>query len=194
MRLGLLACSSMLAIAFLSLPAHAQEATNYQYDAQGRLIGSATGGGPNNGVTRATCFDAMGNRVRYFSGTGGLPACAIPTPIPTIAPTPTPTPTPTNSPPVAVADNKSLICFSSTTLNVLSNDYDPDGNVPLSLVSVSAGAYVINSTTVQIDSEWPGNLVFSYVVADSLGATATGTVSVTVTGTQKVCEIRSGEF
>lgn len=83
----------------------------------------------------------------------------------------------------------------STTLDVLANDYDPDGNVPLSLVSVSGpGISIVNSTTVQIDSGWPGNLIFSYVVADSLGATATGTVTVTVTGTQKVCEIRSGEL
>ena len=47
MRFDLLARASLLAIAFSTLPAHAQEATNYQYDAQGRLTGSATGGGPN---------------------------------------------------------------------------------------------------------------------------------------------------
>ncbi|WP_137865042.1 hypothetical protein, partial [Sphingomonas sp. 3F27E9-B] len=87
MRFDLLARASLLAIAFSTLPAHAQEATNYQYDAQGRLTGSATGGGPNTGVVMATCFDAAGNRVHYAKGTGAIPACATPTPIPTVSPT-----------------------------------------------------------------------------------------------------------
>jgi len=194
MHFRLLACTSTFAIGFASIPASAQETTTYQYDSQGRLAGSSISGGPNAGIVTATCFDPAGNRVRYTTGGGTPPGCSGSTPAPSPAPTPTPTPTPGNSPPVAIADSKSLICFSDTTLNVLANDYDPDGNTPLSLVSVSASnVSILSATTVQIVADWPGNFSFSYVVADALGATATGTVSVTVTGTQKVCELRSGE-
>ena len=73
---------------------------------------------------------------------------------------------------------------------MLANDYDPDGNTPLSLVSASSGSLwvsVVSATSVQISSSSPGTFSLSYVVKDSLGATDTGNVVVTVTGNPNVC-------
>lgn len=199
MRLRFLACTSALAIGAASSPAYAQETTTYQYDQLGRLVRSSVIGGPSNAITTATCFDPAGNRVQYFVGTGTAPACAAvtptpgpaptPSPTPTPTPAPTPTPTPTNSPPVAVGDSTSFICSQTKTLNILANDYDPDGNTPLSLVSVSGSLWVniANSTSILMSSSSPGSFYVSYVVQDALGATATGSVNVTVTGKSGFC-------
>lgn len=92
-----------------------------------------------------------------------------------------------NQPPVANPDNAgSIPKCGSTSINVITNDTDPDGNLPLTLISVSSGAAltvsVVNSTTVSIESNGlSGTKTFTYVVSDSLGATATGTVTVNVT-------------
>jgi hypothetical protein len=93
-----------------------------------------------------------------------------------------------NQPPVANPDDGgTILTCASTTVNVVANDTDPDGNLPLSLVSatnVSGGisVSVVNSTTVQVQSltQTTGVKSFSYVVQDSLGATANGTGTVTV--------------
>jgi YD repeat-containing protein len=179
--------SAVGALVVTSSHARAQEATSYSYDALGRLVSTSTSGGPNSGVVMGTCFDAAGNRAQYVVGAAGAP-CTTPTP----SPTPTPTPTPTNTPPVAVADSTSFHCASYKTLNVLANDYDPDGNTPLSLVGVTASnpsmwVDIANSTSIQMAASLPGSYTVNYTVSDSLGATAVGSVSVTVTGNSNVC-------
>ena len=73
--------------------------------------------------------------------------------------------------------------------NVIANDTDPDGNTPLSLVSVSYGgmrgtASVESGTNIYFESNGVSGLAsVSYTVQDSLGATSTGTFNVTVTTT-----------
>jgi YD repeat-containing protein len=58
------------------------EATNYSYDAHGRLMGSTTAGGPNNTRTTGTCFDRAGNRMRYDVNTSASATCPTPSPTP----------------------------------------------------------------------------------------------------------------
>jgi YD repeat-containing protein len=93
-----------------------------------------------------------------------------------------------NQPPIANPDTGGqILTCGNIDINVISNDTDPDNNLPLSLVSasaVSAGIIVtkVNTTTVNVESggENTGTKTFDYVVQDSLGATATGTGTVTV--------------
>lgn len=91
-----------------------------------------------------------------------------------------------NQPPVANFDDAgSVSCGSSKTVNVVANDTDPDGNYPLSLVSASGSSgifvEVVSSTSLEITGLTSGGQSFSYVVQDSLGATANGSGVITVT-------------
>jgi hypothetical protein len=100
-----------------------------------------------------------------------------------------------NQPPVPGADATSFSCnLGSTTINLVSNDTDPENNVPLALVSIDSmdasgnlSATTISSTTASIAGNVPGSYSLSYIVADSLGATATGYVTVQVTGNSFQC-------
>jgi hypothetical protein len=89
-----------------------------------------------------------------------------------------------NSAPVAVADSFTLAEDSSVLLDVLANDSDPEGNA-LSLVSVGAplhGTVSIEGDKLRYtpDADWFGSDSFSYVMADSFGATASAVVDLTV--------------
>jgi hypothetical protein len=71
-------------------------------------------------------------------------------------------------------------------VNVTANDTDPEGNYPLTVTGASGGAAlvvtVISPSTLWIDSVGASGLKsFSYTVQDSLGATSTGTGTITVT-------------
>ncbi len=183
-RKTLLLSSCGAAVLLTSAIASAAETVSFGYDALGRLTGSTISGGPNNTINTAICFDAAGNRIRYTVG-ASVTSCGS-------GPTPTPTPTPSNTPPVAVNDSTSGPCNSAITYNVVANDYDPDGHTPLSLVSASGNtnvdAQVVSSTSIQFIGSVPGNTsTVSYVVQDSLGATATGSVTYQTTGTQSTC-------
>jgi Bacterial Ig domain len=76
---------------------------------------------------------------------------------------------------------------------VVANDTDPEGNYPLSLVSVTysglrGDAYVVSSTSVEFDSNGTsGTAAITYTVSDSLGATSNGTFTVTISSTG-VCQ------
>lgn len=90
-------------------------------------------------------------------------------------------------PPVAVNDTGTVHQCDSGIFNVLTNDYDPDGNTPLSLVSVSYdnvyGAASIYQNQIQFDSlGGKGTAVVYYTMQDSLGATASATLTITITG------------
>jgi hypothetical protein len=77
-------------------------------------------------------------------------------------------------------------CQFQSLFYVLDNDYDPDGNTPLSLVSISysGGLGTAFDSDPRIifrpNSSGTGTAVITYTVQDSLGATATGTFNLNV--------------
>ncbi len=76
------------------------------------------------------------------------------------------------------------VCLTAS-VNVITNDTDPDGDVPLSVISASPSTlgdvYVVNSTTIGVTAYGtPGTGSVTYTVQDSRGATANGTLSITV--------------
>jgi hypothetical protein len=94
---------------------------------------------------------------------------------------------------VAVQDTTSFNCSLFKTVNVVANDTDPENNIPLHVVSATSndpGSIWVTSTTatsVTLGAAFAGTYFVTYVVSDSLGATASGTLVATVTGT--VCKI-----
>ena len=98
-----------------------------------------------------------------------------------------------NQPPQTVADATLVVGVGlSGTLNVIANDTDPEGNYPLTLVSVTSNTnnqygspYVNSSQEIGFSGGCaPGNDQVTYTVSDSLGATATGLVAVRVNAGQ----------
>jgi hypothetical protein len=91
---------------------------------------------------------------------------------------------PPNAPPVANPDTATVPANTPTLIDVLANDSDPEGGA-LTLVSASTttGTAVVQAGQVLYTSPagFSGGATITYVVADPQGATATGTVSVTVT-------------
>ena len=74
---------------------------------------------------------------------------------------------------------------SVKTVVVTSNDTDPDGDYPLTVISASGSgdvvAYVSSSNSITIESgESSGAKSIVYTISDSKGATASGNVGVTV--------------
>ena len=71
-------------------------------------------------------------------------------------------------------------------MNVIANDSDPEGNVPLAVLSVSNSnpsrgtPRVIDASTVGYDGAAVGSDIVTYTVRDSLGAAATGILNVTI--------------
>lgn len=165
---------------------NATETVTYSYDAQGRLVQSVISGTVNNGQSSSTTFDAANNRTNYAVSLSGV------TP-----PSPPPPPPPSNNPPVTVAD--SLMNVPKCAIrdkDVTFNDSDPEGNVPLVLLSVvnsnpSLGSpSVWSASTVRYEADISGvtgSDTVTYTVRDSLGATATGTLSVTVVNSGANC-------
>lgn len=90
-----------------------------------------------------------------------------------------------NRVPVAVDDSATTDEDMAVTFAVLTNDSDPDGDA-LSVASTSTpanGSVVIEADdqlTYTPDADFNGVDSFTYTVADALGITATGTVTVTV--------------
>lgn len=89
-------------------------------------------------------------------------------------------------PPMTAADPLSVPPCGTGSGNVLANDTDPEGHYPLALVSVTQGnkgvATIVGSTTIQFEAGFAtGGSTLTYTVRDSLGATSTGTLNVTVT-------------
>lgn len=146
------------------------ETVTHQYDELGRLIQTQKTGGPATGTQTTTVYDPAGNRSNYL--TTGVPGQAPP---------------PVNQPPVANADSGGTLARCSLkTVNVTGNDTDPEGNLPLQLVSVTSSQIAVtvaSATSVQFESSnLTGVFSATYTVQDSLGATSTGTVTVTVSG------------
>jgi len=92
-----------------------------------------------------------------------------------------------NQAPVAVSDLVYVRSGRPQNLRLLVNDYDPDGDAPLQAVSVSAPAHgtvaILNSAGVFSYTSvagFVGRDTFSYTLADALGATSIGVVTVWV--------------
>lgn len=168
-----------LAAAGLALApaAQANETITYTYDALGRLVAAQHSGTVNNGRADSLCYDAAGNRALYKSSpAGSMTACAT-----------QPPPGPLNQPPVAVADTMTALRCAVRTANVIANDTDPENDTPLELIGVGPEwdwAYVEDGVVKMTTPNANGYFPITYIVADALGATATGTLHVTVTGTQ----------
>lgn len=177
-------CRSLVVLGLLvvglmpSSSASAAETIYYSYDALGRLRVSTISGGPNNAVGVAACFDAAGNRTRYTVG-AGVTSCG------TAAPPPPPAPS--NNPPIANPDSAgSMAKCAIKIVNVTANDSDPDGDA-LTVTSATASgdmyASVASASTVQIESgQTTGAKSIAYTISDGRGATASSTISVTVSG------------
>jgi VCBS repeat-containing protein len=91
--------------------------------------------------------------------------------------------TPVYDPVIAVNDSTNTLEDTSVTINVLANDYNPDG-LPLTITSTSTtnGTAVISGTNVVFtpSTNFNGIVVFSYTVSDGTNST-TASVTVTVT-------------
>lgn len=94
---------------------------------------------------------------------------------------------PANRPPVAGSDVATTAEDTPVVIDVLANDTDPDAGDTLTVTGVSALANGSASTDGTRVTFTPaanfngGPIVFTYTVADGRGASATGTISVTVT-------------
>lgn len=175
--------ASLAAIIYL-LPAAAlaSETVMHQYDELGRLISSSKSGGLATGSQTTTAYDPAGNRTNQAasgaSGGGGIP----------------PPPPTGNLPPIANANSISVLCNAMVTINVTANDADPEGNVPLTVLSVTlpplsaASATVVSVSNIEIyGASFAETAAATYSVKDSLGATATGNLTITTTGTLSQC-------
>jgi uncharacterized repeat protein (TIGR01451 family) len=90
-----------------------------------------------------------------------------------------------NLPPVAVNDTKTTAEDAATTVSVLSNDSDPDGDA-ISITAKTNGTRGTVSCTTSTCTYTPsananGTDTFTYTISDPDGATATATVTVTIT-------------
>lgn len=93
----------------------------------------------------------------------------------------------TNQSPIAASDNVGTLPGTAVTINVLSNDSDPDGDT-LSIVidnPPSHGTAVVQNRQIVYTpaADFTGIDSFTYIVSDGRGGTATGTVTVNVTPT-----------
>jgi hypothetical protein len=194
-RAAALAATSATSI---STALSAAETTVYTYDSRGQLVSTGTSGTVNNGLTTSLSYDAADNRTNYsVSGAAAPPPPPSPPPPPPPSPPPPPPPSPppppppppSNQPPVANPNTApSIPKCGSTSVNVTANDTDPEGNYPLSVTGVAGGAglalTILSASTIGIESLGPSGLkTFTYTVADSLGASSTGNVTITVTTT-----------
>lgn len=180
---------SVSAIALIaSSVGNATETVTYTYDAQGRLVQSVISGTVNNGQTSSTSFDAANNRTNYSVSIAGTP------PPPAPPPPPSPPPPAPNNPPVSVADAMlSVVCDNNDVRNVLGNDTDPDGDLPLSfaLTGGSGIDFVVREGAQSIRFFAPRNrgatYSVSYVITDARGATTNASLALKVTGTVAQC-------
>ncbi len=146
----------------LSSPAFPAETRTYTYDALGRLMATSSTGTVNNGISNSIAYDPAGNRTSY--AVTGAAASGMANPDLMIA---------TRCVPPSV--------------DVAANDTDPEANYPLTLTAVSQPwATVETSTTVGMTTpDVNGVYQIGYTIADTLGATANGALTVAVAGSQQ---------
>jgi hypothetical protein len=94
-----------------------------------------------------------------------------------------------NNPPTAGTDSITIRACDSRTVNLTSNDTDPEGNYPLTVTSVEdtpVGNIFITSASsvgfIAYDAAYGDEAdIVSYTVEDSLGASAIGHIYISVT-------------
>ena len=183
--------SSALAIAVAATApgfASAAETIAYRYDSRGRLIRVERTGGTNHGINTNYVLDKGDNRATVAVGAGLAPAPTPPTPPPPpSAPPPPPPPPPPapNQPPVTQPDVLGLARCTTGSIAVVANDGDPDGDTPLTLVSISdatLGVATISGNSIAYEAGGTGGAAerLSYVVRDSRGAEAAGILDVNI--------------
>jgi YD repeat-containing protein len=104
-------------------------------------------------------------------------------------------PPPPNQPPVANADPElRVVCGNYGALDVVSNDTDADGDLPLSLDPSLSGsgapfASIASSTMIGFSAPYAQNASYQviYTIRDARGATATGTLALKTTGNSQQC-------
>ena len=89
-----------------------------------------------------------------------------------------------NDSPVAANDSKTTAEDTATTISVLTNDSDPDGDT-LSITAVTQGAhgsvtFTAGSVTYTPNANFNGSDSFTYTISDGNGGSATAMVAVTV--------------
>ncbi|MEM9572724.1 MAG: Ig-like domain-containing protein [Pseudomonadota bacterium] len=130
------------------------DTTTYTYDSLGRLVDVEYDDGSSTGYQ----YDAAGNRTAITSGAGA------------------------NSPPVAVDDGYNLAAGSTHSLNVRSNDTDPDGDTIL-ITSSQQGTITGGGTAILYTAPTSSGFhLFDYTISDGNGGTDTGSVAVYVAG------------
>ncbi|MGE8315375.1 MAG: Ig-like domain-containing protein, partial [Pseudomonas putida] len=108
---------------------------------------------------------------------------------------------PANKPPVAANDSAATTAGKAITLNVLANDTDPDGNVPLTVTGLSQpdsglGSVSTDGTTVTYTPPatvaTPFTASFNYTARDAKGAESVtpATVSIAVSAAAAVDQIQ----
>jgi hypothetical protein len=90
-----------------------------------------------------------------------------------------------NQPPVANPDSATVGICQSAVINVVANDTDPEGNYPLTLVSVDSGtlgsASVYDGSNVRYGAYGvTGGEQITYTVQDSLGNRSTGIIGINI--------------
>jgi len=89
-----------------------------------------------------------------------------------------------NQPPTANPDTASVGVCDNVTISPLANDTDPEGNYPLVLVSVghaTLGTAGVSGNNVLYGAGGrTGREQITYTVKDSLGATSSGTITITI--------------
>jgi len=98
---------------------------------------------------------------------------------------PPPPPPPGNTPPTALNDTGSMMRCSEKSFSVLLNDSDADGpiDLPLTVVGVIGNGFSYSATAVTVNSEGLSSGDYGvYTVRDARGATATATLTVTISG------------
>lgn len=159
----------------------------YSYDALGRLVIAETSGGTNDGETHSLCYDSAGNRTQYSATSDASVAACVDQGSGPVGPGEDPEqepPPPTNNPPTTTNDSVTVPCDLTITVNLTANDSDPEGNTPLSLTAISgngmASATIVSASSVSVTAgSINSTTTFTYTVADALGATSNGTLTVT---------------
>lgn len=89
-----------------------------------------------------------------------------------------------NRPPIAVTDVVTTLANTAISVSVLANDVDPDGDqLTVSLVGPPTDgtvAVIDGIVTYTPSPDFVGQVTVTYVVVDEAGASATGTLTITV--------------
>jgi len=190
MRMG--GARFFLATSLLALAASAEggETVDYSYDSLGRLTDVSRSGTANDPSTAHYRYDPADNRLNVtVVATPPTQSSVVPL-APALSSLATSAALSTaagNLPPVAVDDSAAIrACDRLATFLPLANDRDPDGDSPLVLVEVAYSGALGNAI-----ADGPrilfvptglgtGTASIAYRIADSEGASATGTFTLSV--------------